>query len=166
MADILGNYSLNEAAVKTDTSSSWINKMQQRTGICKKDTVSGRKASFTEDEILMLQNVSVLRTLNFEIAEIKEVYGIEKKMIDIAGTFGKTQHSHKESRSFVIHPSTFDYPAYAKADGSDFSKKEAKAYEELAKNILKVSKEVSRRAEVLSVKLGTLGKKMKENSEK
>jgi len=165
--DILGSYSLNEVAVKLNTSPSWINKVQQRTGICKKNTRSGRKASFSEDELLMLQNANVLRTLVFEIKHIKEVYEIEKKMIDIAGTYGKTQHSHKESRSFIIHPYTFDYPVYTKADGSDFkSKKEAKTYEELAKNILKVSKEVSCRAIALSIKLENIGKRMKKNAGK
>ncbi len=165
--NILGSYSLNEVAVTLNTSPSWINKVQQRTGICKKDTRSGRKSSFSEDEVLMLQNTSVLRTLNFEIGDIKEVYEIEKKMIEIAGTYGKTQHPHKESRSFLIHPYTFDYPVYAKADGSDFkNKKKAKTYEELAKSILKVSKEVSRRATVLSVKLESIGKRLKENAEK
>lgn len=165
--DILGKYSLNEVALKLNTSPSWVNKIQQRTGVCKKGSRAGKRASFNEDELLMLKNVKVLRTLDFEISGIKEVYEAEKEMIKIAGIYGRTYHSHKETRSFIIHPFTFDYPAYAKADGSDFkNKKEADAYDALAKKMLKVSDEVGRRAIALRTELDSIGKRMIENAKK
>ena len=97
----------------------------------------------------------------------KKIYKKEARMIEIAGTFGRTMREHTESRSFILHPSTFDYPPMATADGTDFkSQKEAEEYKRLAREILDISKEVARRAKILSEESREIADRMKKNAEK
>jgi DNA-binding transcriptional MerR regulator len=64
-------YSLTEVAYELDVSPSWINDVQRKTGICKKQNSQGKKIEMTEEEITLLEKVRVLRILGYNFKEIK-----------------------------------------------------------------------------------------------
>jgi len=164
MPNIQGAHTLSETALKLNVSPSWINKIQTRTGIGGETGTSGKKASFKDDDVKTLKNVKILRALELEIDDIKNIFEIEKKMIRIYEGYKTSHPSQKEVHSYIVHPYNFEYPLFVKADGEDIDKKSAEIYAELAKEIFKISKEVEKRAGMLAEDLQTVRSKMMENS--
>ena len=85
MPNIVGEYSLSEVAHKVGVSTAWINKVQKVVGVLNKINQKGKRVSFSKEDIVIFRRINMLRTVNFSLPEIKEIHGIEKKMIDFAG---------------------------------------------------------------------------------
>jgi DNA-binding transcriptional MerR regulator len=147
MPNIQGEHTLSEVAVSIGVSPAWINKIQERTKVGGSTGVSGRKASFSDDDVEMFRNVKLLRTLDFSLDEIKEIHEEEKKIIKIGG-YVKHHPDDKGGCRHIIHPFGFPYPMIELSE-RDISKAEADEYKKSAEKVFRISKEVTRRAKLL-----------------
>ena len=66
---------LTEVANELNISSAWINKIQNRTGICKSNLGKpGKEPYFSDDDIRNLRLVKILRTLGYSLNKIESIY--------------------------------------------------------------------------------------------
>ena len=66
---------LTEVANELNISSSWINKIQNRTGICKSNLGKpGKEPYFSNDDMRNLRLVKILRTLGYNLDKIESIY--------------------------------------------------------------------------------------------
>ena len=138
-----------ETAVELKVSPSWLNKIQNKTGIGGKTGVRGNRTSISDDDIEIFRNVKLLRDLDFEIEEIKKIYELEKEMISLAGGHESTNLTiySDNDRCFILHPYKFSVPLFEKIGGSKLTKVESEKYENNAEELKKIFEEEMRRAE-------------------
>ena len=161
MPNIQGDYTLSELALKIGVSPSWINKVQNRTGIVRKTGTSGKRAYFTEKDATVFKNVDLLRKLGFDLKEIKEIYEFEKNLIRAIHGYGEPA-SQEDAYMFIIHPGAFAVSESVATDPDGGIDEDA--YKECSKEIFKISKEVTKRADRLGQDFQELKKKLSINS--
>jgi DNA-binding transcriptional MerR regulator len=158
MPNIQGDYTLSELALKIGVSPSWINKVQNRTGIGGKTGTSGKRVYFTEQDLFIFKNVDLLRRLGFDLKEIKEIYESEKKLIGVIHGTADLESS-KDANMFIIHPGAFAVcGSVATPDNIDED-----AYKKCSREIFKISKEVAKRADRLGLDFQELKEKLSMN---
>ena len=162
MPNIQGEYSLSETALKVGVSTAWINKIQSRAKICEKDGDRGRRASFSEDDVKILKNVKMLRALDYEISEIASIYKKEEEMMALYMRFCSHTGILSGDYNYIVHSYTFYYPL-ERENSVYFEEETAKEYNELAEFVVKISKEVARRAEALDGENAGIKQKMAKN---
>ena len=147
MPNIEGNYTLTEVATQLEVSLTWINKVQIKTGVAKRPFEQGMKASFIEEEVKMLYNVKLLRTLDYTLDDIQKIYNKEVEMLKLSNTHITAIASDLPGDyKYIINPCYIDRSI------------QDKKYSELLSAYLKLSSEVVRRADKLGEDMATYTK--------
>ena len=82
MPNIYGNYSLTEVAKEIGELPSFINRIQEATGIGKGEARGkGKQSSFSREDIRVFRKIKALRWMGFTFDEIKDIWNLENKMI-------------------------------------------------------------------------------------
>ena len=102
MADIHGQYSLQEVAHRLSVSPSWINKLQKETGIGGPLGIPGKRALFTEKDIFAINRARILRDLRFSLKEIGEIYTVEMRLAKLHGEKAKKSGVHTHGQIGLI----------------------------------------------------------------
>jgi len=147
MPNIQGKYTLTEVSVLLGVSPSWINKIQKRTGIAKKNGGKGVRVYFDEVELAELRRVKFYRHLDFTLDEIKKIFITEKKMIKMRGYADYGSTVIDESR-FLIHPFGIVFYDVEDEEGktvNTLTEEQEREYDILKNFVLSVSKEAVKR---------------------
>lgn len=153
MPDIYGKYSLTEIARELDATPAFINRIQRETGIGGKLGTKGRMSSFDSCFLTVFRRIKVFRAIGFSFREIKEIWTIEGKMIDI---LGKAEELGIEVRTpqagfgrvpFLLHPDASETWDFSNAGNREVAKKFLDEWNPLLDNLETIAKEVQRRGE-------------------
>ena len=81
MSNILGTYTLTEAAHEIGVTSAFINRIQKETGIGGEVGTKGRLAAFSSDDVEVFKRIKILRMLGFRFKDIKTIWDAETAII-------------------------------------------------------------------------------------
>lgn len=81
MPNISGEYTLGEVSAQLGASPAWIGKVRTLTGIGGTLGTQGKKSNFTEKDLKEIKNARLLRNLNFDYKDIKNIYDIEIELL-------------------------------------------------------------------------------------
>jgi DNA-binding transcriptional MerR regulator len=171
MPNIQGDYSLTEVATKLNVSSSWINDVQRKTDICKKESTQGKRAEFTDKDLIMLESVKMLRQLDYSLNDIKHIYNLENKLITLGGLFPYFVIDKKTSDGIVMIINQWVViNNYVENDGiinplKNRSDDEKKEYTKLFEEYVRICFEITRRLRGLQEKTQVLNNMMATNYE-
>ena len=160
MPDIYGKYTLTEFATNLGVTTAFINRVQRETGIGGPLGIRGQAAVFNSSDYLTFQRIAALRRIDFSFKEIKDIWGIEKKLIldseDI--TSHKYPSIKLDTMNLILHFNQDGSPARVNkpADEDDYKKYLTKSKNlDMFENhidgiycIRKIKKEVERRREI------------------
>jgi len=83
MSNILGTYTLTEAAHEIGVTSAFINRIQKETGIGGEVGTKGRLAAFSHDDVEVFKRIKILRMLGFRFKDIKPIWDTETAIIKL-----------------------------------------------------------------------------------
>ena len=155
MTNIQRKYTLSNLALSLELSTSWINKVQKRTGIGGSTGKRGRKVYFDEEDMYIFRSVKLLRMLNYSLLDIKKIYEVEKRML-LCKAVNSRYKADKidQGYHYIIHPYNFTYDEHLHP-GKDVEEydMEIAEYKKLTEFIYEISAEVFKRAKRLEDEL-------------
>lgn len=99
MTNIHGEYTLAEVASQLNISPAWITKIRGLTNIGGELGIQGKKSNFTDKDLQELKKARILRLLEFDYKDIKNIYEAEKELLKIFPHGGKDG----ETLTLLIH---------------------------------------------------------------
>ena len=157
MPTVSGEYSLTEVAIKLNISSAWINKVQNKTGVCKKENTQGKRAEFDKGDIWMLENVKLLRLLDYSLEDIKSIYDMERKILWLTKNV-KSSDKGEAYSGVVLKVALFGKSMLPISKIKELSKEEKGKLKKIVEEYFTIASEVRRRIGSLDKKLYELNK--------
>ena len=171
MPNIQGDYSLTEVATKLNISAAWINKVQRETGVCVKESAQGKRAEFSADDVKMLENVKLLRLLDYSLDDIKQIYELEKRIGSIGyldGIIDKGFNTIISNKQMLVGTGGNSDDENVKAEIFELLKGKhnytEEQYDDDVKKLLIFSAEVTRRVKAVEVDIKQLHERLSENT--
>jgi len=169
MPNIQGDYSLTEVATKLNISAAWINKVQRETGVCVKESAQGKRAEFSADDVKMLENVKLLRLLDYSLNDIKHIYELEKRIGRLGYSGGGRD---REFKTIISNKDILFEGSGTTMENIDltdcFDKRKDKYTEDEyyadAKKLFVISAEVARRIRMVSEHIKQLLERLSDNT--
>lgn len=107
MPDVYGKYSLTELAKELAVTPAFINRIQRETGIGGSVGTKGHPVSFDAHYMVEFRMIKGLRWWGFTFKEIKEIWGVEERLISLLKPLLKKypeQFFPPTSTPMIIHP--------------------------------------------------------------